>query len=779
MILFRLSKLFLRSTDYLFAFSRNPALNGDLIALGEQKMPREKHPAAWVRVPDDLYRPMWWDGYLINGYDVADLAKWKMSAKKIATVSALAGRHAIILCGFLMAALVAINFVSVAQILDQTMPEFPSWAFEANAYGALAAWTAAMAVAVIWAGAAIIAAYGVPILLLMPIFWFFSLMNGLGYLWESQSWRLRLPTRDALVLYKQNKTRRENTYLAWTRQVLNATTWLADKPVFPIGVATGYMRSMGDIGAPLKGQFVCMDGDSARQHTLILGGTGSGKSMFVMEPMFSRIMSANWGEGHRIGAYVTDGKGVLYKDFLKYVDKRDDVKIVGVADDQFAIDLVRGMTPAQISDTFKGVSIQLLGNPSDSFWIEMASLVIMHAAMIAQGFEYSERGVKEFTENEGFRPYSLAGIALIATNEIVCKGVSEVVRELRNKDEENKGAGGTEKTEILKQAVKSTNWIKTNFWEIATETRTGIVSNINSVIGKLDGAPDVARRFCYGTCPADKLIDVDHALNGGIIMVAVGGATHGLIGHLVTVWIKSRLYMRARRRMTELSKEELSKTSCAMFADEYQMLVTSGSDDSDSKIWNISRASGLFLIAATQSVAAMRQAMGADGCANLLNLLRTKILLKTEEESTLNYFQTLLGESLQAVSGHEDLFSSPDQIEEQKGGIFGKPVYQIDKLAGLWSEKFNPQTRQRKPYKGGGISTMIDELPPEQQAQARLQHAMRMEDQNRAATTENLQYRKKIDFDVLLTGNGLALVMAQRAGGTRTDMVDLQALAQA
>ncbi|NEJ83057.1 type IV secretion system DNA-binding domain-containing protein, partial [Rhizobium leguminosarum] len=452
-----------------------------------------------------------------------------------------------------------------------------------------------------------------------PLFWLFAFAHAMNSAWNSASDSYRVATRDSEVFWKSNILGRKNQYLAYCREVENACYRLKGQPIIPVGEATGLIRGRGDMEAPDRGTIVSYDGESVRQHTLILGGTGSGKTRLVIRPLFKRLMNAAWGPGHKIGAYVTDGKGTLWKDLEPIVAHRNDIAILGTGEGQYGLDLCQGMSPLEISTTFKAVAGQLQGASKEDFWPESASLLLMHSATLARAIQMSGDVRQTWRGSRRCMPYSLIGIAQIASNEALMKqcfvDFADFARPLDEEDEID-----AETDAIVTAASQSIEWLKGSHLSLGDNTKGSIIANVSSVLGKLSGAPDITGAF-------EKSVDVDHALKGGILFVAVGETEHGMAGKVVTCWLKTRLYIMARRRLID-DPEGCENTSCALIADEYQMLATIG-PDSCATFFNIARQTGVFMVAATQSVAALNQAIGEHATANLMNRLRSKIILKT------------------------------------------------------------------------------------------------------------------------------------------------------
>lgn len=768
-----LSEKLIKATDFLFAGSSNPFHRGDLVAAGERWFPREKHPAMWLKVPQDLKRSLLWHGKLITGDSPAYLCTDKMTDYRAAMILSMALKRALKYTTILATGVAALSLPAFMATLD-ALPAFPTWALDNGAYLAVVSWAAGAVASMAWTFASVVISNGWPLALLFPVFAWYAFMNGLQNFWESVSTDMRRPTLDALAFWNNQTQRREEEYATYNHVVVDINNRLSNMPFFPLGVSTGTMAANGVNNAPLKGNLIGYDGDSIRRHMICMGDTGTGKTRLVIEPAFVNVVvNSVWPEGYKIGAYITDGKGVLWRDLLPHCAHRmDEVRIVGLGPDQYGINLIEGQTPAQVADAMQNVAAQLSGraSPGEDFWSVQASLVVKNAAILARALECGELVKNEFIETEGCRPYSLMGIYQLATDDDMCRKAIKVAQDLYNADDES----DPDRTNILKKGVKAGTWLTTKYHEIANETKTGYTANINAVLGRIEDNDEINRRFCTGIY--ENTIDIDYCLKGGITMLAIGGAAEGNAGKFVAVWAKTRL-MQAARARNIANPDFAKKIGCAMFADEFQSLVTVGTADSDGEFWNVGRSSGLFLAcAATQSMSAIEQAIGKVATENIMSNMSTRILLRTKDKATLMYYQELLGKSLQAVSSIPGVYSNHAQIMEK----FKEPKrrYEIDSLAGLLPTEYSAWVHVREAYNIDHLIAMNDQLPIEKQ-ESFLSLKKRQEDMIAKAVGEANQFNHKIDIERLMTGSGYALVMCERGDGSRVDFADLKPIREA
>lgn len=748
--------------DKLFASQKQGPLSDNRESYARQVWPASRYPTLYKDIPDDIHRPVVWDGRLLGGHEVPWLAWKHLTPAVVSTAAASSGRAAL-----KVALLVSVGVVAWT-VFQRGLPmgyrEYPMWAEQIGQTGPVIGWHVLRALDLIYGLGTFLLGAALAGALAFVSTWFFAFWRSLKQWWNEASEPLRTPTRDALLIWKAKADIRPAEYRAYCRQVEDATGRLSDSPIIPVGTAEGVLRARGDMESPSQGQTVAFDGESIRQHTLVLGGTGTGKTRRVMRPLFNSIMSADWGRGHKIGAYVTDGKGTLWRDLLPSVEGREDVRVIGTGAGHYGVNLLQGMTPLEVATVFKSVTGQVAGRADADFWPEQASVLLMHSAAVARIIQTDEEPAPQW---ETLSPYSLLGLAKIATDETVLTQTCDRIFAIAEAAAENGEVIAPE----LDEALNSALWLTGTWLPMASETRSSIIANVNVVLGKLGGAGPLATAFFTGQ--AGNTIDVDHALNGGVVMCAVGETEWGMAGKVVNCWLKARLFIAARRRLVS-DPAACATHSCALIADEFQMLVTSG-PDSDTTFWNVARETGVFLVAATQSIAALHQVLGHEQTSNLVNLLRSKIVLKTEELSTIDFVRKLAGDLPRGWEVNPAFFSTQGarelSVPDRPAGLPKAsirqflptmPVLPTHAMKQVFS--FNPMNIIRGVKDSGA-----------QAASTSLAERLRVEDKNERVVVDGLSWRPKIESDELLLGSGYAFAIIQRAGGDRADIIDLGA----
>jgi hypothetical protein len=134
--------------------------------------------------------------------------------------------------------------------------------------------------------------------------------------------------------------------------------------------------------------------------------------------------------------------------------------------------------------------------------------------------------------------------------------------------------------------------------------------------------------------------------------------------------------LRAKIRLSELHREAVmtKKTSCLCMIDEYQNFATVGDGGTGcSSFLNVARSTGLFVVAATQSVHALNMALGYPAAKNIMNNFVSKIFFQTSDPETHEYI-TQIGESgWQSLTYAPNLYSNYTQVLEDVSDEWVEP----------------------------------------------------------------------------------------------------------
>lgn len=817
------------------AGTNSPLLNGDIRAAANITWPEAKYRWLYRDIPADLVRPPTWDGRLPGGVPVTWLAWRHMTIDAISEISRAQIQKSVRYSAGMAIVFIAIAFASVCIQGLHAGIEYPEWARSGELHAIMpqVAWylDAIITTGVSAAGTLLLAALSAAIM--APGLAFFNVSRGLQSYFARASSALATPTRDSIVAYANRADIRATEQEAYARQV-DLALMNPDAPVIEVGRATGIARARGSMKSPGVGQVVALDAESIRQHVIAFGGTGEGKTRAFLQPMARRIFAAKWGDGARIGGYITDGKGVLYKDLvgLPEIASRGDVRVLGTDEGQYGVNLVAGMTPLEVATMLKTVTSQVIGEKENVFWTEQASIIIYHSAVLCSVLEriiphpnattvetsgdhdntaidaesswedllasgvdldtLTETKTETVTDApaepadsdagwKNFRPWSLQGIAYLATSpEAIKKAADRVVSEVERLAKISKLTDDEFELKALiesREVSNSWDYATGEWYKMAPETRSGVIANVSAVTGKFAGAPPVAARFASGLLPSDQITDVDYALNGGVLAVAVGEAEWGTVGQVVAVWLKTRLYIAARKRQIA-DPEAAKRQSVALLVDEFQMLATKGGSESDAEFFNIARSTGVFMVAATQGIPSLQKRLGEKHTQDLLNNLRTKLCLRIEEQETLEYFQKMTGETLRGLVVDDDYFETQGVREIERPDVpvpalTGAEVISLSPAAPVFNtypmrplKRFDPRfiLQFRKDKHANNADAVVG---------SQKDAFWRQEDKEHEMRGQGVENKPLFNATDIKQGSNFALAYVQRAGGHSIDVIDL------
>lgn len=674
---------------------RQALLRGDLVPFAEANFPKEKYPLMWRGdIPSDLKRPLVIDGRLPNGDLPADLVArnaidrdFVKKALRLSIVPAIFWFFALFFFYNPNAWLVDVpaSIDRIAQYAPAKMDapgaslkgdfwsnaDYQAALQKAASEPSKQSWLTPSSDAYIAARNAVSSGSNGTLTAAL-----FALAVMMGFL----RWQVLTATnrkvaaistkpKDAVVRYKYRQEQRQMYDAAHVQQVEFATGFDAGTPTISIGKGTGVFYYRGSLSGYEKGNDFRMSLSDLSQHVLVYGGTGEGKTRSTIAPFVRQMLTLRGeqlaqGNTHYISMFATDAKAVLWRDIKKIADELGqgrDVRVIGTGDGEYGVDMLDGVSPQLVADIISGVAKQAAGGgKADDFWPTMASEVIRNAAIIAKAWAATSDG-QSYAQETSEAPYSLVTIYLLTMSEKLMERALGGINNVMSSGLDCPVEIMAVKDEINGELTYAIKYITETWAEMAVQTKSGITANITKVMSPFAVDTKLRERFASGS-PA-KLTRISD-LWGRINLISISTLEHGLAGRIINVMLKTLMYSEARKR--EILDPQIGNKEKMLFvADEFQDLITSDENSvSDSNFWNVARSTGVMGFIATQGLSALQQAIGEQNAENFTQQMRSKIILRVEDISTINYAVALAGETIRSYSSDGDSASFAEQIAE-------------------------------------------------------------------------------------------------------------------
>lgn len=394
-----------------------------------------------------------------------------------------------------------------------------------------------------------------------------------------------------------------------------------------LGQSTGLLAKRSHGAALAKAQEINLTLQDACQNILCLGGTGSGKTLRVIQPLLLQLLDQN------CGGLIFDIKG----DFHQAVERMAQhfhKRVISIGPGFQSMNLIAGLTPEMAASFLK--SALLLGNQRvDSFWLDHASELCRNTLGVLRVIsgQYSLQGLYRYIFDAAFR------------DEIDSR-VNE--RMIFLNDEEK----------ILLQSYQQ--YHERIFDHFEEKVKSGILASVAQVLSPFNH-PELAKAFCTDE---KHPFMMDHLFVGDIALIRLPLSVWGLGGKVAYTFIKLRFFnlMQHRAQDAQCNQERPVFFMC----DEYQDIISGSKDGlSDLNFWDKSRSSKTIGIISSQSISSFYAAIGDHDIANaILQNFRQKICFRTEDQATLRYLNYLTGEV--AIAQHS---VSKQNSTTSRGGL--------------------------------------------------------------------------------------------------------------
>jgi hypothetical protein len=478
---------------------------------------------------------------------------------------------------------------------------------------------------------------------------------------------LTTETKESVVRYKRRIDKRnvfrlamEQQYAQWKRDIAELPE-IARDWTLQIGRATGTMLLRGALSGYRATQPVLLRLNDLHQNVMVFGGTGSGKTFSVLEPMMRQIavLARRLRDAKsplRVAMLVVGGKGNESITAAEVAEQTGaELRTVGILEGEYGFDLLDGLEPAQVSETINRLMDQLNGGGgkgSDPIWSSVAAQIVHSTAVLARAWEVTEGGQKHALTT-GERIYAPATIYSIAMSirspsGLMQQAVRDVLTACADPDPK---VHGPLKTLMSPELWSAIEFLRVEFAEYPQSAAGSFLVNVSNSLKGFVYHPAVRSRF--GACSAPTL-DIERIFDAGVITTLnLSPINIGDFARVVAVLFKTRCWHWAIAE--NIADKKISrKRKLVVFQDECQDVMSVGGALSEAgTLLNRSRESGLAFVFATQSIPALYQGLGQTtgslAVDNLLDQCRTKIILQSEGEKTLAMVAALAGKAMRGT----------------------------------------------------------------------------------------------------------------------------------
>lgn len=372
-----------------------------------------------------------------------------------------------------------------------------------------------------------------------------------------------------------------------------------------IGRSSGRLAALSHGAGIGANQNIALDLPDAAQNILILGAIGTGKTTRAVHPLLMQLLD------QECGGLIFDIKGDFQKAVMEFAKATQrDVTVIGIKAKK--MNLLAGLTPEVAASFLKSIFMLNSKSNGDSFWIDTAT---------------------ELCRNS-------LGVLSVVPEYYSLQGLYQYLFDFKERlDIENKIAKAAEKLDKKDVRLLSAyaQYQERIFEKFDEKVKAGVNATIAQVLSPFNH-PELVDAFCSEGIDNVRMEDV---LNGAVYLVELPLATWGLGGKVVYTMIKLRFFNVMQQRLT---RPEWNQERPVFFlCDEYQEIVSANRDGlSDLNFWDKSRSSKTIGIISAQAVSSFYAAIGDRDIAHaLLQNFRQKICFRTEDATTLHYFDTL------------------------------------------------------------------------------------------------------------------------------------------
>lgn len=669
----------------LYKDSDNFMINFNLInEYREFKYPKDKFPGAWIPVPPNLERGVFWKGKMLNGEDskVSFLSSVHWNPSLLASAYRATAAQAIAASLFMCGAVSVFLWVVLADMISLHFKSYESW----GSLGVEGFFSITNAIKTSSFSLICIAIMAMPALFFLRLAraehdviahneTFADIERQLKHYGGDEAARdsVTLSHQELGGIHRFSEVRAGQLNNFW--RVFNSK-----QPLVKTFVDDGTARERGMDHGLEAGTQILMSLEEKCTSTLVTGEPGSGKTTKFALPDFGNYLAAMIKYGMPIQGLGGDGKVSLHHKMKKMlIDINfDQSKFIEVGIDQgsFGCPMFHDMTPDALIGIIKD-SQPLL---KDDFFTIQARIQIRASIVIGKTVHLTPMGAQYEIDNNGETTDSPVFVQRLCNDpEFLYKTISDLTDYLKTNDRARKALY----TKDLKIAFTRclTSWKR---YMASEEMVNGIIASVDTYLNPLTESGDICDRFGSGRFGADYK-DPTLMLNGYFFFMTIDAGKNPGAARMIGGVLRARLFNAMRIRAVEFEKLGIPgwKSPVYVNIDEHHLLATGGVDGlSDTSIFNISRSMGLCFTGMTQSTDSYITSLGEVQTENMTQNMLTRVMLPTTSKRDQDYIATTFGTRYVLTVDH-GVFPTEGARELKNGGVMTVPRTEIRKVTSI------------------------------------------------------------------------------------------------
>lgn len=389
----------------------------------------------------------------------------------------------------------------------------------------------------------------------------------------------------------------------------------SDKFKLWLGKSTGLLSKISKNKGMVSNQNIALSQEDASKHILIMSGSGSGKTIGLINPLLMQLVDQD------CGGLIFDIRGNFHRSvstIFEAANRIDRLKIV--AERGISFNLIEGLDPETAASFLKSALRLSDSSPIDDCWLDVAW--------------------------DLFR--NVLGVLYISKEHYNLRSLHRYLFDAKHREMINKAAQKAEEakeTEKEFQALEESQQRRLNsyrkyyddvFSQCDQAIQIGVLAKIKQILSPFSH-PTIADLFC-------KHSDghINEILEGAVYLVTLPLSDWGLCGKVIYNLIKLRFFNLMQQRKNKLDWNQ--DRPVFFMCNDYQEIVSANRNElSDLNFWDVARDSKTIGIISIPYVKSLYTAIRDMEAANtLLKHFRQKIIYRTEDPETLDLLNQLI-----------------------------------------------------------------------------------------------------------------------------------------